>query len=194
MHRIPDEAVKFFEVLDRSVQNLDETIRSLNSTISLSVDPKVDKEEVDVKRLLSKIIESLAFDIQETRTTFDCNCEGAPLIWSDKALLESIVMNLITNAIKYRSADRNPHIQVSTTAMGNGYVLKVKDNGRGIDLQRHGGEIFGMFKTFNAEGQGQGIGLYLTRNQAEMMGGTVSVESTPDVGSTFTVYLPGNEQ
>ena len=194
MHRIPDEAVKFFEVLDRSVQNLDETIRSLNSTISLSVDPKVDKEEVDVKRLLAKIIDSLAFDIQETRTTFDCNCEGAPLIWSDKALLESIVMNLITNAIKYRSADRNPHIQVSTTAMGNGYVLKVKDNGRGIDLQRHGAEIFGMFKTFNAEGQGQGIGLYLTRNQAEMMGGTVSVESTPDVGSTFTVYLPGNEQ
>ncbi|MFM1932252.1 MAG: hypothetical protein RL226_1555 [Bacteroidota bacterium] len=194
MHPIPDGAIKFFEVLDRSVHNLDETIRSLNSTISMGVDPKVDKEAVDINRLIRKIIDSLAFDIQETQATFECDCESAPLIWSDKALLESIVMNLITNAIKYRSADREPHIHVSTFKMGNGFELKVKDNGRGIDLERHGSDIFGMFKTFNSEGKGQGIGLYLTRNQAEMMGGTVTVESTPDVGTTFTVYLPGNEQ
>jgi len=146
----PDGAIKFFEVLDRSVHNLDETIRSLNSTISLSVDPKVDKEAVDIKRLLGKIIDSLAFDIQETQATFECDCESAQLIWSDKSLLESIVMNLITNAIKYRSEYRKPHIHVSTNKLGNGFQLKVKDNGRGIDLERNGSDIFGMFKTFKA--------------------------------------------
>lgn len=192
VHPLPDGAVKFFEVLDRSVHNLDETIRSLNSTISTSIDPKVDKEEVDLKGLLMKIRESLSVDIEEANVTLDCKCDECNVFWADKALLESIVTNLITNAVKYRSKEREPFLTIASEKNGDDYLLRVSDNGQGIDLERHGNEIFGMFKTFNKEGKGQGIGLYLTRNQVEMMGGSIAVDSTLGEGTTFTVKLPGN--
>jgi PAS domain S-box-containing protein len=192
MHPLPDGAVKFFEVLDRSVHNLDETIRNLNSTISSNIDPRVDKEEVDLTKLLSKIRESLSVDIDEANVTLDCRCEECSFLWADKALLESIVTNLITNAIKYRSKNRVPIVKIESELNESAYVLRVSDNGQGIDLNRHGNDIFGMYKTFNSEGKGQGIGLYLTRNQVDMMGGSIAVESALEVGTTFTVKLPRN--
>lgn len=192
MHPLPDGAVKFFEVLDRSVHNLDETIRNLNTTISSNIDPRVDKEEIDLTKLLSKIRESLSVDIDEANVTLDCRCEECSILWADKALLESIVTNLITNAIKYRSKNRVPIVRIESELNERAYVLRFSDNGQGIDLTRHGNDIFGMFKTFNSEGKGQGIGLYLTRNQVDMMGGSITVESALDVGTTFTVKLPRN--
>jgi PAS domain S-box-containing protein len=192
MHPLPDGAVKFFEVLDRSVHNLDETIRNLNSTISSNIDPRVDKEEVDLTKLLSKIRESLSVDIDEANVSLDCRCEECSFLWADKALLESIVTNLITNAIKYRSKNRVPIVKIDSELNESAYVLRVSDNGQGIDLNRHGNDIFGMYKTFNSEGKGQGIGLYLTRNQVDMMGGSIAVESALEVGTTFTVKLPRN--
>lgn len=192
MHPIPEAATKFFEVLDRSVNNLDETIRSLNSTISTSIDPKVAKERVKVMEMLDKMRQSLSVDIAEANASLVCDCDVASVFWADKALLESIVTNLITNAIKYRSKDRPLVINVSGKVLEKEFVLKVSDNGQGIDLKRHGDEIFGMFKTFNREGKGQGIGLYLTRNQVEMMGGSIAVDSVLGQGSTFTVKLPQN--
>lgn len=192
MHPLPDGAVKFFEVLDRSVHNLDETIRNLNSSISSNIDPRVDKEEVDLTKLLSKIRESLSVDIDEANVTLDCRCEECSFLWADKALLESIVTNLITNAIKYRSKNRVPIVKIESELNESAYVLRVSDNGQGIDLNRHGNDIFGMYKTFNSEGKGQGIGLYLTRNQVDMMGGSIAVESALEVGTTFTVKLPRN--
>lgn len=192
MHPLPDGAVKFFEVLDRSVHNLDETIRNLNSTISSNIDPRVDKEEVDLTKLLSKIRESLSVDIDEANVTLDCRCEECSFLWADKALLESIVTNLITNAIKYRSKNRVPIVKIESELNESAYVLRVSDNGQGIDLNRHGNDVFGMYKTFNSEGKGQGIGLYLTRNQVDMMGGSIAVESALEVGTTFTVKLPRN--
>lgn len=192
MHPLPDGAVKFFEVLDRSVHNLDETIRNLNSTISSNIDPRVDKEEVDLTKLLSKIRESLSVDIDEANVTLDCRCEECSFLWADKALLESIVTNLITNAVKYRSKNRVPIVKIESELNESAYVLRVSDNGQGIDLNRHGNDIFGMYKTFNSEGKGQGIGLYLTRNQVDMMGGSIAVESALEVGTTFTVKLPRN--
>lgn len=192
MHPLPDGAVKFFEVLDRSVHNLDETIRNLNSTISSNIDPRADKEEVDLTKLLSKIRESLSVDIDEANVTLDCRCEECSFLWADKALLESIVTNLITNAIKYRSKNRVPIVKIESELNESAYVLRVSDNGQGIDLNRHGNDVFGMYKTFNSEGKGQGIGLYLTRNQVDMMGGSIAVESALEVGTTFTVKLPRN--
>jgi sensor histidine kinase regulating citrate/malate metabolism len=70
-------------------------------------------------------------------------------------------------------------------------ALEIADNGIGIDLDRHGSELFGMYKTFNQNKDARGIGLFITKNQVEAQGGRIEVESQVNTGTTFRVYLPG---
>jgi light-regulated signal transduction histidine kinase (bacteriophytochrome) len=105
------------------------------------------------------------------------------------AYLESIMLNLISNAIKYRSLERKLIIKI-TTSEKEGYVcLSVGDNGKGIDLAAQGKHIFGLYKTFHDHPEARGIGLYITKSQVNSMGGKITAESIPDKGTVFHVYL-----
>ena len=66
-------------------------------------------------------------------------------------------------------------------------MLNVMDNGLGIDLDKYGKKLFGMYKTFHRNKDARGIGLFITKNQVESMGGKISVVSEVNVGTTFTV-------
>src|SRR5690606_7766420 len=103
------------------------------------------------------------------------------------AYLESILLNFLTNAIKYKHPDRIAEIEFVTSYENGNLVLEVKDNGIGIDLRRNGDKIFGMYKTFHNNKDAQGIGLFITKNQIEAMGGRVSVQSEVGRGSVFKV-------
>jgi light-regulated signal transduction histidine kinase (bacteriophytochrome) len=83
------------------------------------------------------------------------------------AYLDSILLNLVTNAIKYRSPDRFPVIEISTQTDGDYLVLLVKDNGLGLDLNKFKDKLFGMYKTFHNNPNSRGIGLFITKNQIE---------------------------
>ena len=185
-----DDARRFLEVLERSSHHLDETIRSLNKTISLSLDPKFTKEPVVLSVLMKKIIDTLVVDIDQLNATIICDFNPEETIYADPVLLESILLNLITNSLKYHSAERSPEVTIRAQVMGENNVLKVIDNGMGIDMDVHGADLFGLFKTFNRDGRGRGIGLYLTKSQVESMGGRIQAESTVGEGSVFTVNLP----
>jgi signal transduction histidine kinase len=109
---------------------------------------------------------------------------------TDRAYLDSIVLNLISNAIKYRKPDESPVITIQSGELNRQNWFSIRDNGMGIDLKKYGDRIFGMFKTFHGNRDARGIGLFITRNQIEALGGKIEVNSTPGEGSTFTVYLP----
>jgi signal transduction histidine kinase len=103
--------------------------------------------------------------------------------------VESIINNLLTNAIKYRHPDRHPIIQISTT-IDNEYVcLKVKDNGLGVDLSKYRNDIFNLYKRFHLHVDGKGLGLYLVKTQVTALGGKIDIESEPEKGTTFLVYF-----
>jgi signal transduction histidine kinase len=104
------------------------------------------------------------------------------------AYLESVVLNLVSNAIKYRDPKKKDNF-VSITAFEEGQtiMLKVADNGLGIDLEKYGQKLFGMYKVFHGNKDARGIGLFITKNQIESMGGSISVESIPLKGTTFCV-------
>ncbi|MBN8854127.1 MAG: hypothetical protein BGO55_07020 [Sphingobacteriales bacterium 50-39] len=110
-----------------------------------------------------------------------------------KAYLDSIFYNLLSNAIKYRQKDKPPVIFIGTTALNGHVVLTVKDNGIGIDMQKHGHEIFKYKKVFHKGYNSNGVGLFLTRSQVEAGNGKIEVESTINEGSTFRVYLSKND-
>jgi len=109
-----------------------------------------------------------------------------------KAYLDSIFYNLLSNAIKYRQKDKTPVISVGTTAQNGHVILTVKDNGIGIDMQKHGQDLFKYKKVFHKGYESNGVGLFLTRSQVEAGNGKIEVESTVNEGSVFRVYLSKN--
>jgi len=109
-----------------------------------------------------------------------------------KPYLDSIVYNLLSNAIKYRQKDKTPVIFIGTAAVNGHVILTVKDNGIGIDMQKHGQDLFKYKKVFHKGYDSNGVGLFLTRSQVESGSGRMEVESTVNEGTVVRVYLPKN--
>ena len=105
------------------------------------------------------------------------------------AYLDSIVLNFLTNAIKYRSEKRTPIIELTSTIEDDYVVFKIKDNGLGIDMEKFGDKLFQMYKTFHYNEDAIGIGLFITKNHIESLGGKVEVTSEVDQGTEFSIYF-----
>jgi signal transduction histidine kinase len=103
--------------------------------------------------------------------------------------LESIFLNLLTNAIKYRSENKQLRVTISSKVVDNDLILTFKDNGIGIDLVRNRDKIFGLYQRFHNHPDSKGLGLYLVKSQVEAMGGTINVESTVGKGTTFIIVF-----
>src|SRR5690606_390353 len=114
-------------------------------------------------------------------------------VHSVPAYLDSIILNLLTNAVKYSSPDRRPRIVLEAEKIGGQVRFSVGDNGLGLDLDRYGDKVFGMYKTFHQGKESKGIGLYLIKNQIEAMGGSITMESQVNQGSTFNVFFNEEE-
>ena len=80
-------------------------------------------------------------------------------------------------------------ISISFTQEENDKVLVISDNGQGIDLNQNKARIFGLYKTFTTHQDSKGMGLFITKNQIEAMGGFIKVESELNVGTTFKIYI-----
>jgi signal transduction histidine kinase len=105
------------------------------------------------------------------------------------AYIESILFNFLSNAIKYGKPGRKTVINIDCSDHNGHLVLQIADNGLGMDLQKIGEDLFGMYKTFHRNSDAKGIGLFITKNQVEAMGGKIEVESEVDKGTTFKIYL-----
>lgn len=110
-----------------------------------------------------------------------------------KAYLDSVFYNLLSNALKYRHMGKAPVIDIGTAAVNGHVVLTVKDNGIGIDMQKHGQDIFKYKKVFHKGYESNGVGLFLTRSQLEANNGKIEVESAVDQGTIFRVYFEKNK-
>ena len=99
------------------------------------------------------------------------------------------MLNLLSNALRYSYPGRNPIITLTCTKEDNHQVLRVSDNGIGIDLSKHGDKLFGIYQTFNGNADARGFGLFISKNQIEAMGGKIEVESEIGKGTTFKIYF-----
>ena len=106
-----------------------------------------------------------------------------------KAYLDSVFYNLLSNALKYRQEGKAPVIDITSTAMDGHVILTVKDNGIGIDLQKHGQDLFKYKKVFHKGYDSNGVGLFLTRSQLEANNGRIEAESAVANGTAFRVYF-----
>ena len=150
-----------------------------------------EKESLELKEVAQTIVSQLSGQIKSADARVNLDFREYPEVIYSKTYLESIFLNLISNALKYRSPDRTPEITVKSYREDNKVMLSVQDNGLGLDLSQHREQLFKMYKTFHrdAGADSKGIGLFITKNQVEMMGGKISVKSTLGQGTTFYVEL-----
>lgn len=179
----------FMENLDKLAQAMNQTLKHLNEVVKIQTEIKQARTAVYFKEVFLMVKDVLTPTINETNALVEEDFSACPSIEYIPAYLESIMLNLVSNAIKYRRTDIRPHIIIKTYQEGEHKYLMVKDNGLGIDLKRYKSSLFGMNKTFHNNPEARGVGLFITKHQVEALGGTISVESEPNVGSTFTVQF-----
>ncbi|MFI8377215.1 PAS domain S-box protein [Leeuwenhoekiella sp. NPDC079379] len=177
-----------FDMLAQASSMLTETISHLNDVVSVDINYQ-DKEELDLYKYIENGIRSVRGLMVEVNFQIVNRVAEGFKIYAVPAYLESIVLNIITNAIKYRDPKRKSWLQISAERI-NGYVIiTASDNGLGINLERYGDRIFGLYKTFHKHSDARGLGLYMTKSQVEVMGGAITVQSKVGEGTTFTIKL-----
>lgn len=181
--------IELFPLLKSAVSQLEETVHNLNEVAVLNTKTELNLINLNLNEYVDKAITSINTLILENSVRIENKVDKHLNVAAIPAYLDSIILNFITNAIKYQSADRFPEITVSAHKKEEYIVLSVKDNGLGIDLDAHGKKLFGMYKTFHKHEDSRGLGLFITRNQIEAMGGKVEVRSEVNVGTTFFIYL-----
>lgn len=182
------DKASIFSLLEKSAQSLETVIHDLNKIIDIRKDKFNISEKVNLEKEVSLIVQSLNVFITENEVSVTVDFHTTEII-SIKAYINSILYNLISNAIQYRSPDRKLKIKISSRRVLDFVVIEVSDNGLGIDLVRFRGDLFKLYKRFHSHIEGKGLGLYIVKQQVEKLNGRIEVESNPNRGTRFSVFL-----
>ncbi|MFM2000288.1 MAG: hypothetical protein RL204_2235 [Bacteroidota bacterium] len=186
---VEEEKGAYTQLIKASADNLEKTILDLNKIISINQESGVPKETRCLRTEIYKTIQ--IFSLKILKLDADLKIEVDPKLYVRviPSFLDSVLLNLIDNAFKYRSDDRRTVLTLSAQSEGDYVVLSIIDNGKGIDLKQHGTKVFGLYKTFHGNRDARGMGLYIVKSQMEDMGGKIEVESEVEKGTTFKVYF-----
>lgn len=177
------------ELLVDASENLKETISHLNEVVLINTSLNENLSLINLNKAIDSAILNVAGIAKEAKVQIINNVETNTNVLGISAYLDSIVLNFITNGIKYRSLERDSFIKLSIQVQAKYTVLSIEDNGKGIDLNKNKVKLFGMYKTFHGNKDAKGIGLFITKNQVEAMGGKIEVESEVNVGTTFKIFF-----
>lgn len=180
---------ELFNKFETVIHHLTSTLNTLMLALKIeSEDLEDDLKTIRFEDIMHKTKEILGGEIIKSESVINSDFSKCPKIRYKRIYLESIFLNLIGNAIKYRSQSRTPEICIESAITDEGKtVLTFKDNGLGIDLERHGHKLFGLNKVFHRHPDAKGVGLFLTKTQIKAMGGHISASSKVDEGTTFTI-------
>ncbi|HTI59986.1 PAS domain-containing sensor histidine kinase [Mucilaginibacter sp.] len=181
------------EVVDKvshAIKNMDTVIKDLNQVLQARELVNEKKEVICFRELMDTIRTSIYNVIVNEHVQFRCLFDEAESIFSIRRYLYSIFYNLASNSIKYHKPGIAPIITVKSHRLKNKIELRFKDNGKGIDLEKYGLQLFGLYKRFDNTVEGKGMGLFMVKTQVEALGGTIRVKSKPGEGCEFIIQLP----
>jgi signal transduction histidine kinase len=171
-----------------SAEELDSIIKDLNNLLEIQKNLGETIEEVDLENKFAKVCRILDIPLQENDIKMYLNLEITK-VYAVGVYIESILYNLVSNAIKYRNPDKVAELRIKSFLYKEGVMLTITDNGLGIDLKRDKDKLFSPYKRFHTHVEGKGLGLHLVKIQVEAMNGDIEVKSTLFEGTTFEVYL-----
>jgi len=185
---IPIENQELREIIDgfsKSTALLNETISDLVKVIIIKDSPSIQREEVVIRDVFENVFNQLTFIIGVQKPILKLALDGAKTLLINKSYLESILLNLMTNSLKYRDDRRQLKIVISSYMEDGKTIIEFSDNGIGIDLERNRDKIFGLYQRFHNHTDSKGLGLYLVKSQVEAMGGTINIASEVGKGTSF---------
>lgn len=185
-YKIPNKSLK--QILDgikQSALMFDETVKDLSQVLVIKDQTNITKEELSFVSIVDRSLAQLSITVDDNAVKINYEFTNAPTVIFTSSYLESIFINLFTNALKYKSNQRKLKIDIASEDTQEYVVVKFKDNGIGIDIETHREKLFKLYQRFHNNSDGKGLGLYLVKSQMEALGGTIDVESIVGKGTTF---------
>lgn len=189
MSESEEERNEMIQLLKSISNSLNETMLHLNEVINIRTNIGLVSESLNLKQYIDTAQNVLTEQIALNNVSINTVVPNDVMVNYNPAYLESILYNIISNSIRYRHPERKPVILIKWIKENDMNVLQISDNGVGIDLVKNADKIFGMYKTFSNNADSKGIGLFITKNQIDAMGGNITVESEPNIGTTFKIYI-----
>ena len=187
------EAGTLLRLFDDSLQSLSTTIYDLAAVVQEQRQPHEQAtEQVSFASLAADVFQHLRPQVLETEACIETDFTALAAVQFERSNLRTILLNLVSNALKYRDPGRKPHVRVRTYLQQGLPFLEVQDNGLGMDLVRDGAKLFHLFQRLHPEAsEGTGVGLFLVNRLVQATGGGILVESQKGEGTTFKMQLLG---
>jgi two-component system, OmpR family, aerobic respiration control sensor histidine kinase ArcB len=184
-----DDKIELVNLLKVPAEHLNRTIQALNQVVAMP--RKVDElsEPVLLSSVAKNCIQQLAPQISEANAQIITRLDQKVRVHGVEAFMEGILQNLLTNALKYRDPQKPLHIELTAKTIDDWVEICVSDNGLGIDLDKYGSRVFGLYKTFHGNADALGLGLFMSKNQVEAMGGSISINSEMGQGTSLYIRL-----
>ncbi|RXJ45733.1 PAS domain S-box protein [Gelidibacter gilvus] len=183
----PKEQKELLQGLSASVAGLDTIIKDINTILQSKREVHEKKEIIIFSKLVNDIMLSIGTLVVKHRVRIITDFSDIDEIYSLKVYIFSIFYNLISNSIKYGRPEEPPCIEINSKKENERIILTFKDNGLGIDMDKKGDKIFGLYNRFHSHVEGKGMGLFMVKTQVEALGGKIAIESEPNKGTKFTI-------
>ncbi|MFC4816853.1 PAS domain-containing protein [Flavobacterium sp. GCM10023249] len=184
-----EERNEMLGLLKSVSETLSQTMINLNEVVSIQTNIDQVVEKLELNKYIHKTLQVLHNKISKYEANIINTISDSTTVYFNPAYLESVLLNFISNSIRYKHPDRKPEIKLQSYTENNYLVLEIQDNGIGIDLKKNGKKLFGLYKTFTNNIESRGIGLFITKNQIDAMKGKIEVESKVNEGTTFKIYF-----
>jgi len=181
------ETLQLIEMLKLTSENLRQTLNDSIDLLILENSNIAKIEKLDLNESLNVVTRSVNSLIQNSKATINVDFSELEKISFNKAYLESIFLNLITNSIKYAKPSSLPIISIHSRKLNGISQLVFSDNGLGFDMNVVKDKIFGLHQKFHNHVDSKGIGLYLVYNHIISLGGNITVESKINEGAKFII-------
>lgn len=178
-----------FDYLKKSIKNLNDTVSHLSEVAKIKSMNKDEVKSLNLHEYCNKAIYNVSGLAKNIKCKIENNVDPKHAVLAIPAFLDSIILNFLTNALKYSSKDRIAEVLLFSEVSEDFIVITFKDNGLGIDMETHGEQLFKMYKTFHKHKDARGVGLFITKNHIESLGGKIDVKSELGKGTEFSVSL-----
>lgn len=185
-----NEKLEYAQILCEVGKQLDATMINLTQLTEKNVNNESEKKLLNVDKYINQILISLQLEIRDSGLFVHKDYELNLEIFANPVFFESILHNIISNAIKFRNPKASSYLKIKGFENENFTVLEFSDNGLGMNIKGKEEKVFQLYKMFHKNISTKGLGLFMTKNQVEAMGGTIEVESKEMVGTTFIVKIP----
>ena len=187
------EKSEMLDYLKTLSQSLSKTITDLSEIVTVQSKEKTTVNKIFIFDEINAILNGLSYFISDNNALVKNEATTSCYVHFNTSYFQSIIQNLINNAVKYKHPNRQPEVTITSQSINDILEIKISDNGIGIDLEKFGDSIFGLYKTFHQNDDSEGVGLYLVKNQIEAFNGSITVSSVVNTGTTFTITIPNKQ-